>query len=231
MTASGDQCAKCDEPHVTRDNHPSCTAHTKSRGLRGGKPCRAAPLAGQRICRLHGGAAPQSKAKAQERILNAEAAKVLARFGEPVDTSPTEALLDAVRWTAGYVGWLREKVAQVESDEALIWGRTKEIDDAVVVGDGRAATLESVTKTTREAKPNAWVSLLGEWHDRLVKICTAAIAAGIEERRVRLAEQQGALVADVIRSILADLDLTPEQEAEAAKSAPRHLRVLAGGAA
>jgi hypothetical protein len=35
----------------------------------------------------------------------------MRRFGEPIDTTPSEALLDTVKWTAGYVAWLRDKVA------------------------------------------------------------------------------------------------------------------------
>jgi hypothetical protein len=58
-------------------------------------------------------------------------------------------------------------------------------------------------------------------------VCEAAIRAGIEERRVRLAEQQGALVADVIRKILGDLELTPEQAAKAGEVVPIRLRSLA----
>jgi NADH dehydrogenase FAD-containing subunit len=69
-----------------------------------------------------------------------------------------------------------------------------------------------------------WVDLLGQWHDRLVRICAEAIRAGIEERRVRIAEQQGALVADVIRKILERLELTPEQAAKAGDVVPFELR-------
>jgi hypothetical protein len=109
---------------------------------------------------------------------------------------------------------------QVEADD-LVWGRTKETDGHVVVGTTRDATLQATTDSTREAKPNAWLTLLGEWQDRLVKTCTAALSAGIEERRVRLAEQQGALVADVIRGVLADL-----LAALTARPSRRDLRLL-----
>ena len=60
---------------------------------------------------------------------------------------------------------------------------------------------------------------------------TPAIKAGVEERRVRLAESQGELVAGVIRAILSDLGLTVEQQALVGEVVPRHLRLLAGGAA
>jgi hypothetical protein len=150
----------------------------------------------------------------------------MRRFGGPIDTTPTEALLDTVKWTAGYVGWLREQVAgkpdedgTAPRDDELVWGKTREKSGGEDWG------------STFEAKPSVWLQLLGEWSDRLVKVCDTAIRAGIEERRVRIAEQQGALVADVIRKVLDDLELTPEQAARAGEVVPRRLRLLAGGAA
>ena len=41
--------------------------------------------------------------------------------------------------------------------------------------------------------------------DRLVNYSKVAIAAGIEERRVQIAERQGQLLADAIRGVLAEL--------------------------
>lgn len=206
-------CKRCKKAHVTRWGGPACTGHISS-GERKGQPCRKAPIDGAAVCRSHGGASPQAKAAAQRRKIEERAARAMRRFGGPIDTTPSEALLDTVKWTAGYVGWLREKVAAVTSDERLVWGQTKR-------------TTGEHASVTHEAAPNLWLDLLGQWSDRLVKVCAAAISAGIEERRVRLAEQQGALVADVIRKILGDLDLTPEQASKAGEVVPLRLRSLA----
>lgn len=222
-------CAECGQPHVTRHGGPACTGHANVKdddgNIIGKRPCRRP---GPQKCAHHGGGAPQVKAKRAREAAEAKAAAVLRRFGEPIDTTPTEALLDAVKWTAGYVAWLREKVAAAKTDDELVWGTTKETDDAVVVGTGPKAYVEHVTKQTRESGANAWLALLGEWHDRLVRICAEAIKAGIEERRVRLAEQQGQLVADVIRTVLARLNLTAEQQQLAGEVVPFELRRLAG---
>jgi hypothetical protein len=51
--------------------------------------------------------------------------------------------------------------------------------------------------------------------DRLVDYSKVAIAAGIEERRVKLAEQQGALLAQAIRGILAELGVGDRPEVPA----------------
>jgi hypothetical protein len=55
------------------------------------------------------------------------------------------------------------------------------------------------------------------------------LRAGIEERRVKLAENQVAIVADVIRWNLAGLGLTPEQQLLVPDVLPRELRSLAAG--
>jgi len=41
-----------------------CTAHSKQSGA----PCKQPAIAGGRVCRYHGGAAPQVKRSAQERL-------------------------------------------------------------------------------------------------------------------------------------------------------------------
>lgn len=51
--------------------------------------------------------------------------------------------------------------------------------------------------------------------------------AGIEERRVRISEQQGARIATAIRAILEDLRLSPEQQAMVSEVVPRRLREVA----
>lgn len=212
----GERCPTCGQVHkATVKGARPCRGHHSRNHAEPGSPCANMAMRGQDVCRAHGGAARQNRAAAAQRIAEADAEKVLRRFGEPVETTPSEALLDAVKWTAGYVAWLRGKVAEVATDEDLIWGVTRNKSG----GEDRG--------TTEEAKPNAWLSLLGEWHDRLVKICSEAIRAGIEERRVQLAESQGELIVQVIRGILTDLQLTPVQEAKVAEVVPRHLRSVA----
>lgn len=94
-------------------------------------------------------------------------------------------------------------------------------------GDGRIATGEA---------PRALVVLEAAERDRVVRYAKTAHDMGIAEREVKLAEQQGQLLATVIRNVLGDLDLTPEQQALAPKAIGRHLRAAAeleqaGGAA
>jgi len=235
-------CTKCDLIH------PKCVAHN-NRAL----PCGRPAMRGQKVCATHGGRATDAKRKAAKVIAQqeADAAKIRAcktlgvRF-DGLNISPTEALLEEVTWTYVHVQWLRSKVQELEDrasqdtvitgDEdgepvtierpgghALIWGQVE--FKSKTGGDDWGKT------TVDRAGPNAWYELYSRERDRLIKVCSEAIRAGIEERRVQLAEQQGALVAEAIRRILDDLNLTPEQTARVGDIVPRHLRAIAGGAA
>lgn len=191
-----------------------CTATASTTGER----CLKAPMKGQLVCRKHGGAAPQAKAAAARRLAEDKAREALETYGRPIDTTPTEALLEEVRWTAGHVQWLRDRVRELEQ-AAVTWGMTEQVEKSAGEFPG--------VDTTHAAAPNVWVDLYTRERKHLVDVCKAAIAAGIEERRVKLAEQQGNLLASVIRRILGDLDLSAEQQALVPEVVPRHLRAVA----
>jgi len=71
-----------------------------------------------------------------------------------------------------------------------------------------------------------WAKLYGEERDRLVKAAATAIGAGVAERMVHLAEQQGQMIAQVIQAVLGELELTAEQAAVAPQIVRRHLLAL-----
>lgn len=204
------------------DGKRRCWGRKKSTGLQ----CSSMAMTGQNVCQMHGGKAPQNLAKAKERITEQRAAAIVATYGRKIETTATEALLDEVQWTAGHVAWLRERVQEIEGQAAitgtdpehpLVWGVTRQKAGGEDQG------------TTEEAAPNVWLRLYQQERTHLVKVCAEAIKAGIEERKIQLAEQQGALVAQAIRKILGDLQLTAEQQARVPEVVPRHLRALAAG--
>lgn len=189
-----------------------------------GDQCGQIAMRGQNVCKNHGGKAPQNLAKAEERLTEERARVLVETYGRKIETTASEALLDEVKWSAGHVAWLRQRVQEIESAAAvvgtdsghpLVWGITKEKSG----GEDRG--------TTTEAAPNVWLKLYQQERTHLVKVCSEAIRAGIEERRIKLAEQEGALVAQAIRAILTDLDLTEEQLRRVPEVVPRHLRALA----
>ena len=200
------------------------TSSTCGAKKRDGEPCGAVPIRGGRRCVRHGGKAPQVKAAAELRLATAAAQKQLETavrtLGLPVDIDPGKALLDEIHWTAGHVAWLREKVQELQAED-LVWGREKHEDGVGPQG--------IVDVTTEKAGPSVWYELYLKERDHLAKVSALALRAGIEERKVKLAESQGALVADVIRRVLDALGLTPEQQLLVPSVVPRELRALAAG--
>lgn len=197
-------CATCGHEHLTRAGRPSCTGHNKGTG----DPCPTPPVRSTDKCRMHLGRSASSV------IAEDKARKAMATYGLPIETSPAEALLSEVHRTAGHVAWLAAKVAELEEHE-LTWGTTQ-----IKTGGQDGGTTEA-------AEPHVWLKLYQEERKHLVRVCADAIRCGIEERRVKLAEAQGTLVAGLIRSILADLNLTAEQLALVSEVVPRRLRELA----
>lgn len=175
-----------------------------------GRPCHSNRMvADTDKCRMHLGK------KARDVIAEEAARAAVVTYGLPRDISPTDALLEEVRYTAGHVAWLRERVAGLEEAD-LVWGMTEQSE--------KQATEFSGTDTTYAAKPNVWLQLYMQERKHLVEVTKAAISVGIEERRVKLAEAQGALLNGVIRRILDRLSLSGEQRALLPLVVPEELR-------
>jgi len=208
---------------VWAPNAPRCGAIKRN-----GEQCKNAAVSGTTVCRSHGGAAPQVRAAGKRRKeleeAHAKQARLAALFGAPRDIEPSQALLDLVSWTAGEVEFWRNEVRELAATDkrSLTWGETK--------SESGTDQDKATDMVTVEAKPAVEYVMLYAAQDRLAKYAEAALRAGVEERRVRIAEQQGDLVATVIQRILADLDLTVEQSSRISSVVPRHLRALAGGA-
>lgn len=140
-------------------------------------------------------------------------------FGTPAEGGdPSQTVLDEIRWAAGHVAWLRQRVQETEP-EALVWGVESEVDK----GSGEFPGVD----VTTSARSNAWVRLYGEERDRLIRMCKIAHDMGIAERHVELAERVGGLMADLLGGVLADLNLSEEQQELASAAVPRHLQLVA----
>ena len=188
-----------------------CTAHSK----RSGNQCKREAIPGATVCHMHGASAPQVRAKAAERVALARAEAEATKIGiTRRDIHPAEALIELVQYTAGEVDYWRHTVSLID-DTDLIWGTTRVKDG----GDDRG--------TTQEAKPHIAYVMLERASDRLATYAAAALKAGCDERRVRLAEAQGAAVALAIRTILDQLHLTPPQLELVPTIVPAALRSLA----
>ncbi|NMR29940.1 hypothetical protein [Crystallibacter degradans] len=182
------------------DDSRRCTSKAKQSGER----CKRAAIIGGTVCKIHGGGAGQVIAAAERNRELEAARRELSALGEPEDIDPAQALLRLISWKYGEVQWLRAQVRDLPADD-LAWGRTEH----------RAGTGPEgpVDLHTEKASPSVWWTLLREAEDQLADYSTRALKAGIAERQIQIAEGQAMLVAGVIRSIYARLNLTPEQHA------------------
>lgn len=156
-------------------------------------------------CSRHGGAAPSYAAEV-ERL---RAVKTVEQFGLPKEIDPREALEHELHRTVGHVEWLRLEVAKLETEKMV-----------GPVGGGQGGI--------PEWKPNVWINLYGVERDRLVKVAKACVEAGVELRKVELAETQGLLIAFAIKSVLEILGLAKDPRVP--EVVGRVLRELPSGA-
>lgn len=98
---------------------------------------------------------------------------------------------------------------------------------AALVGNTYAASNTGSVYATGEAL-RGLAKLEAEERDRCASFAAKAVAAGLAERQVRLAERQGALIAEVLRAVLGDpaLGLSKEQREAAPGVARRHLGLV-----
>lgn len=196
-----------------------------------GEPCNNWAMKGMKVCRNHGGSSPQAKRAAAKRLelerAQREAERAVKTLGLARDTTPTEALLDEVKWTAGHVEWLRQKVQELEpmvlsttidedgahdvmSPHPLVHGVTRvEREKGFIRAEDESGEIRVVqagdlveTKRVETAGPSVWYQLYMMERQQLVRVCEAALRAGVEERRVALAERQGLAVAGMLRTVL-----------------------------
>lgn len=171
-----------------------CQAQSKQTG----EQCKAWAVPGALVCRHHGGRAPQVQRKAAENLAAEAARRAATQLAVPIDTTPEQALIDEVKRAAGMVAFYQARVEEVDQTnrEDLVWGMTKNDMSGEFPGP------------TYEATPSVWLQLWNQERDRLVRVAAAAIKAGIEERRVKLAESQGEMVATMLRRVLDQLLVT-----------------------
>jgi hypothetical protein len=68
-----------------------------------------------------------------------------------------------------------------------------------------------------------------EWWDRAIRYAKVCVEAGVEERKVRLQEAEGALMARVVRAAVDACNPTGDERAAAVVAAGRELRAIGAG--
>lgn len=99
--------------HLDRQPLPRCHAMSK----RTGQQCKRPAIPGGKVCRYHGGGAPQVKAAAERRLLVQSLLVQAAYWGDVRELDPATALEEELWRTAGHVAWLQHLVgAQVAAE-------------------------------------------------------------------------------------------------------------------
>jgi hypothetical protein len=224
-------CARCGLVHERCSGHADIydNGDYKTGTKIGERPCRHWPMHGQRICQTHGGkgrnktAGREAWKKAQTKDREMERLeRAVKTFGLPVTISPQQALLDEIARTAGHVLWLGEQIANLAPEE-VGWGLGSEEKRE---GVGEMETQIDLTTTTKVARPSVLIELYHKERSHLVHVAKVAIQCGIAERQIKLAEEQGQMIAQVLRQVFEDpeLELTLTQVQVARTVASRVLR-------
>ena len=156
-----------------------CKATAKGTGQR----CQAWAMAGAEVCRVHGGRAPQVKAAAKRRLAEQEAARLAAKVLDNPDAAP---IVDVVTELQALAGRVRNAVD-------VIGARVNTLHEQEHLLYTDAKFAEQL-----RAEATIWAGLLKQFQSLLVDMARL----GIEERRVVLSEQQGALLALAVRRVL-----------------------------
>lgn len=157
-------------------------------------------------CRLHGGNTAAGIAYAGREL----AADAVRNYGLPVDIDPHTALVEELQRSAGHVAFLHAKVQSL--DESEMEGP---------VGGAQGGIPEH--------KPSVWIVMYDRERKHLTELAATCIKVGIEERKVRVAEQMGQVFAEAIKGILTDLEVIDHPKA--GEVVRKHLVGLQGGQA
>ena len=166
-----------------------CTSKAKGTGTR----CKRSPVPGAEVCVVHGGAAPQVRAKAAERLLTARIRGELAKAEiEPI-TDPAAAYADLAGEQWAFKELARQQIQVLESWASWSEGAGEQIKASVQV---YTAALSQMQKTLAD----------------MLRIGLSAEA--LRAAKERPSREQAEALQRVIDGLLGGLDLSAEQRAK-----------------
>lgn len=190
------------------------------------------------MCRKHGGAARQVERARVRRLAlgQAEVEVELERerrlqLGGVLPVDPADAMLEMVAEAAWNVAMLRDLVRRLEAGEIDAIEVERE-DGEMVPGLGLGSTLAIKTgsdKKPNEAQPHVWVAMYDAERARLMEWSKQCRAAGVEERRVQVVEDQARMLADAMRVLVKLLGAAALELVGNAKDRARLAALFDGG--
>jgi hypothetical protein len=188
-------------PSAARGTDRQCTATNRA-----GERCGRWAIRGGTVCANHGGKTPAVQAAATRRLAEREAAATLADVEVVPIGNPLEALAEVAEEARAFMGYAAAKVAELDR-------------------------LDDVSPSTHMEYLRPMVALYERATERTAKLLADWVRLGFDERMVAMHERQADLVERFVLAVVADLDLTEDQEARVADATVRHLHVLTGGQA
>lgn len=144
-------------------------------------------------------------------------------MGVALDIDPHEALLQCVRITAGEVAYTTMKIEELTEDDAIGQPESSR-EHEELDREGDVHMLEERSKSPVEL--NIWIRVRQAAVGSLARYSKMALDAGIAERQVRMAEQHGDALANVLSGVFEDLQLTDDQRQRAPAILRSHLMQL-----
>jgi hypothetical protein len=168
---------------------------------RKGIPCPTAPIKGGTRCRMHGGASPNAKRAAKQRLAEAAARRTLDQVGEyaPVDNPLTEL--------------------------GALAGRARTLME---ICEGHVAELTSLSKDTVNGEQvRAAIVVYERAIDRTGRLVADLARLNIDERLASISEAQADKVLAAVDALLDHLGVRdPQARMEARAVAGQHLQAV-----
>lgn len=206
---------------------PICGAkRTNGEGVCKNKAGQGTPHYGFGRCKHHGGNTESGIRAGAKHVGRQIIANM--KFGgdrnDYPDITPEQALLEEVRRSYAMVRWLEDRIGQWE------WlADNGDIKDHPEIGGLPLLLTETTRGYSQETDQHQWLVLYREERAHAARMAKLAIDAGIAERMVRLAEDQGSLLANAVKQILEALSLNPRQAKLVPQVVPPILRSLSTG--
>lgn len=172
-----------------------CSAHRS----RDGKPCGKYAMRGATVCETHGGRAPQVRAAASERRLDAQVRATLAKLDVAEVADP---LTELGRLAGQILAWRDTLAARVNELSSI-----------------RYSAAGAGTEQLR-----AEVAMYERALDRCMQVLGLMAKLNLDARLVAISEQQASLVVAAVDAGLAAAGVTGPAATQARQVVARHLR-------
>lgn len=216
----GEHCPRCDQVHARCAGHKRrATGSTEPL-----QPCGRWPTTGLEVCAYHGARTPNAAAAGERRQAHDRA---LVQVGQLVDElgidpkHPLEGLLEAVDRAGAMVGPLGELVRGLHVQHG-----DQPATNAKPAGDGEGTPTAPALLHDGD-RAHILVTLYGEWLDRYGRLCKLALEAGVDERRVQMAEAQAERLFGAVTRALVRAKVPAEHVEAFRVSLAAELRALA----